>query len=860
MNGPQVRGSLVTNQLENHAALVGLHIDFSVFKVQPPSEYQDIGQSLSARRRNDADEGQSHLTAAQLGVLFNGLVPEIPNLIRAYGLRCSEIANSPTFNPKGTSQHGLFANEVGADGTAIWAAATSGDSAIAVHLLGCMLSRMWDAPEAISIWMQLIAERKQTLAASGNPIESATSRSITLTRDQIASWHTSIQAWRRTADEANARRQKQLLLIIDNLGIPVNTKSSLSESVLAAWIAAMVTVDNLVSGKPQRVQTGAPLLGLAAWHLYPDMIVFGRGRNSTAKQAPQHDPLVQQGGVLTLGIQDIRRSGDGIYWSLPLAYLRYYGQAAHSEACISSRTSRTSMDELVYVALGSLIRRWLAHAEDIQHAAELLVKLNDLVDISGNLGRDGTWISLLSRTARSFLTADPEAKAAKLQLIKCGRRRYPLFIDDPAADTIFGLSAPRTLFRLLPGNSARVALLRHIAQDFSDHRTLMVIQCKRGNPKSIWELASKTLISLRALQTASALYTELQNATVELKTAEQPLHEHQWIPEQKRGHRHFPFAGFLLTREQMFACISKFESGGFNFHPSAMNGVLAISSGNSLFVASGLLQDPCNPRSPYTIERVVGNLGKTGMALLVCPAVPQIRPLSDDVRLVNHHPFDGGEEDSFRETSLHISYTEWELPIDIGARGKRDVEAHYIEAAIGLYDRGKWVADLNILNIFKHRLSRIVPPCTHHREHSAPIDETSKFVTIDSWEELLDSPTEIGVVRARGNWQARLAAAAISIQRGHETRIVPEKTCWSCCLALKRIPPLNTKSDEDMDAQDDVFGIVPFLTDEEGSDSETDEKVNITMRKNVQKDCRPSFSGGGNSSEAARERNIVYIL
>jgi hypothetical protein len=154
MNAPQIKGSLVTNQIENHAAVAAIHIDFSLIKkVQPPTEYRDIGQSLSARRRNEADEGQSHLTAVQLGVLFGSLVPKVPNLICAYGSRCSETAKPPTFNPQGTSHYGLFTNEVGADATAVWAAATSGGSAIAVHLLGCMLSRMWTPPEAISIWM-----------------------------------------------------------------------------------------------------------------------------------------------------------------------------------------------------------------------------------------------------------------------------------------------------------------------------------------------------------------------------------------------------------------------------------------------------------------------------------------------------------------------------------------------------------------------------------------------------------------------------------------------------------------------------------------------------------------------------------
>jgi hypothetical protein len=57
-----------------------------------------------------------------------------------------------------------------------------------------------------------------------------------------------------------------------------------------------------------------------------------------------------------------------------------------------------------------------------------------------------------------------------------------------------------------------------------------------------------------------------------------------------------------------------------------------------------------------------------------------------------------------------------------------------VEAGIGLYDRGQWVADLNILDVFNHRLSQIVPRCTQHPKRPDPIDEMSKYVAIDSCE------------------------------------------------------------------------------------------------------------------------------
>lgn len=66
-------------------------------------------------------------------------MPYTPRLVNAHGTRVSEIAKSPFANPRATSSDGIFADYTGADGTSIWAAATSGNSAIAVHLLACML-------------------------------------------------------------------------------------------------------------------------------------------------------------------------------------------------------------------------------------------------------------------------------------------------------------------------------------------------------------------------------------------------------------------------------------------------------------------------------------------------------------------------------------------------------------------------------------------------------------------------------------------------------------------------------------------------------------------------------------------------
>lgn len=59
-----------------------------------------------------------------------------------HGRRVTEIAEMPSVNPKGSQSDGAFADHVGADRTTIWAAATSGQEVIAIHLLACMLARI----------------------------------------------------------------------------------------------------------------------------------------------------------------------------------------------------------------------------------------------------------------------------------------------------------------------------------------------------------------------------------------------------------------------------------------------------------------------------------------------------------------------------------------------------------------------------------------------------------------------------------------------------------------------------------------------------------------------------------------------
>jgi len=194
-NGPmpfnKLAVSAVNGALEIQPALANINFDFSLWKVAPPKEFEGVGAALTTFRRNEAENGCAHRTARKLGALFEKLLPTTPNLIKAYGQRASEISKASSIDAEARAAYGAFASRVGADATSLWAAATSGSSAIAVHLLACMLARIWEGPEATSIWVEITEKRKKDIKDDFeqnniSDIASLTAAEQELTRSQIS--------------------------------------------------------------------------------------------------------------------------------------------------------------------------------------------------------------------------------------------------------------------------------------------------------------------------------------------------------------------------------------------------------------------------------------------------------------------------------------------------------------------------------------------------------------------------------------------------------------------------------------------------------------------------------------------------
>ena len=316
----------------------------------------------------------------------------------------------------------------------------------------------------------------------------------------------------------------------------------------------------------------------------------------------------------------------------------------------------------------------------------------------------------------------------------------------------------------------------------------------------VFPVSMKRIKALVALAQATQVYLRLEGATISLKVIDSPLHETPYfstwtsIDSESRvvEGEYFPsISTMTLPRLNTLSCIAYFESGTLAMAPEEFEQTLAIASGNSIFVIGVILSDPFEIIPENAVKRIIGNIGRTGICLLVAPVNPKIRPLGEQYNLVNHAVYDGKREDNFRSTSLHLSFTDWTLPLEVKGSEPRtiDQEACLVEAVISVLDSGKWVADLDILCVDFNNLTRLVmtEQCPGHPQGNFDYDYTS----IDSWEELLDAPPSVGIFRARGNWAARLAAVSILAQKdqGHGVGLFgPEDLCLDCMNVMSVAP------------------------------------------------------------------------
>ncbi|KAI7973311.1 hypothetical protein EIK77_000659 [Talaromyces pinophilus] len=1010
----RITGALINGTLEPAVALANLNFDFTLIKVDTPREFDDVGSQLSAQRRNNAEAGPSHVLARKLGALFRDVVPPTPELVKAYGNRASAIFNSTVAQNQAGALHGFFAGIVGADATSMWAAATSGKHAIACHLLACLLARIWDATEATSHWMELITRRKREINSEnegiGDPALEMVSRE-SFQRNELADWDASARAWLRVADSAMALQQTQVRLILDNITLPVNYKTDTYESIIEAWKSSLQQMERLLVGHPQEARDGAIILGLSAWHLYPDMIVLG----SEEKDVKQKDPLFQGRGILTLGLtrEEDTPECQGVYWSLPLRYLRHYGLPVLCKRSLhSSEGNRISIDQLLLAWTAAYIRPWDDGSLPTESVLTFFAQIADhIYDALGEIDpeflknaetyRNCSWLRILSEQAKRYLNSvGPEKKVLEKlwklgdvhcpmfrhsqpffnfftpsnflrtarsleQKVECLRevvepikrscfliryqydyhpkatQRYEyatavpqvkrsldgkrkenhtrwiwklppareertdeaeqleenisliidenLFSDDPWAEhhasvlsgddpcdtqvevspqdaeeqairnatearetqllllgesvesvqslrgyedasctqvlapesmaglyvTVQGDESCQLLRRLEPrieytwmyenGTEDRQTVektFQDAKADFEfDVKFTTSMKLKFLNPTIVsfqqcaqllateFPLSNLDLVILRGISTIMALYESSQSATVDVRSVKLDLLDAKWLLYADVENHHETSTGrsegigqrfgpIQLDYAASFACIAMMETGRFNLDPGTLEGVTALSSGDSLYVPSSLLHDPVDNSHRFRIQHLTGNIGRAGIAFLLPPKNPMIKVYDalNDWQLVDYADFDGRLQNNFASTSLQLSFTEATFPLNVGFSGGVDIEAYFLETLVSVYDSGRWVADLDVLKALESTSVIRVSSCPDVRmDTSIP-----KLTSVDRFAEMLCEYGGIGIVRAWGNWQARLAATAICFAKGYHVVIMNEKVCWRC--------------------------------------------------------------------------------
>ena len=721
-------------------------------------------------------------------------------------------------------------------------------------------------------------------------------------------------AWLQSADEAKKREHTQFRLLVDNLSLPVSTSATVYAAIMEAWIKAMKALDSLIQGAPQRIDNGAVLLGLLAWHLYPDILLA-----DTNQYVKQSDPLISSGGVITIGLKNRHDDGRGVFWSLPLSQAKYYGDPVIATRHAGVGESRIPFSDFAFVVLGSLLGGWKVPGVSLEVALNLIRTVSKpFSDPSPSsrlgLGSDMAWASMLVDAVTEFNQSRDARRQHITRLISFGQRRHVWFRSHGLAP-MFGLTDLCTLLVAFGDDTkGRIDFLRNWAMmalgpdlhahaiirfrqggrlgrvrytrvqhpanlhkrqkvGVSDHQRPstelypqwiddeLVVEldaadsseddpqsellipvaageipephafvCGDPNLAAIYvsgrcssslvararaencRLTLQQLIlcmeegyivedhivtaltriarqtkhfeSLQAFSVAGHVYSKLDGARVDLQVTSRRISAARWWKASVGSHE-LPLAASL-------SCIAYFETGWLDIHPESIGeNTFAMCHSTSIFVASSMLSDPINAttktRRPSgensSVERIIGNVGKPGLAFLIAPPNPRKRELDyGSWHMIAHEPFDGTAEDNFQQTSFHLSFTGYALPLDVGVRGGCDTSAYFLETAISIYDRGEWVADVDILSAMQqwHLLSGKAS-CGHSDEPQSEPRESPSLVSIDTWLELLDPPIQDAVVRAHGNPIARLAAAALAVRQCQTVIVLSDPVCWTCC-------------------------------------------------------------------------------
>ncbi|KAI3325817.1 hypothetical protein HD806DRAFT_521311 [Xylariaceae sp. AK1471] len=311
-----------------------------------------------------------------------------------------------------------------------------------------------------------------------------------------------------------------------------------------------------------------------------------------------------------------------------------------------------------------------------------------------------------------------------------------------------------------------------------------------------------TDVPLHAMTLIENLYRDMGNATIDVRAVQVDFTEAKWVNfAMAQARRKYSAENsisldaadipspYLHARDvdtaTCFASIAMMETGSYDLDPKELRSVFGLCASDSLYIASCFFRDPADRLSGPSVLRFTGNIGRAGMAFMVPPIDPEVRryDLIDEWYQYDHKVFTGVMEDCFQGTTLHISFSEASQAVNVNFSRGPDVEAYFLETLISVYSCGEWIAELDILgsvtspNLTSDALQSKAYSCKGATTHGA-----ATMISIDNFAEMLVPPNQPGIIRAKGNWQARLAATALCLAKGYKVVIKNPNTCLECVL------------------------------------------------------------------------------
>ncbi|KAG8677567.1 hypothetical protein FPOAC1_003591 [Fusarium poae] len=195
--------------------------------------------------------------------------------------------------------------------------------------------------------------------------------------------------------------------------------------------------------------------------------------------------------------------------------------------------------------------------------------------------------------------------------------------------------------------------------------------------------------------------------------------------------------------------------------------------------------DPWGSPEAYELKRFTGNVGRSGVTLLVPPKASMVMEREETSwRLMSSSGFDGTSQNYFPKTSMHLSFTEYYVPlVQSGDVQEQSSQVFLLESVVSVHDSERWIGDVDVLKCLASPFLVYTVDNGCHRQHSNR--HFRGVSSLETWDDVLDPPPGECVIRAQGSWLARLAIVTIFIEargepNGERIAILSNDTCWEC--------------------------------------------------------------------------------